>query len=312
MSRPAVGSWTPGSPPAYAALHRSGELKRRAEEAVAALAHCEACPRRCGANRLAGETGVCRIGRYARVSSYFPHHGEENCLSGWRGSGTIFFAQCNLRCVFCQNYDVSQQILPSETSPAELAGMMLELQALGCHNINLVTPSHVVAQWLEALPLAVEAGLRIPIVFNTSAYDSVATLRRLEGVVDIYLPDFKIWYPARAAKYLTAKDYPEVARQALCEMNRQVGGLMLDSNELATRGMLVRHLVMPAGLAGTELIMQFLAREVSPGTAVNVMAQYHPAGQVRAGGWKEIDRRILPNEYAQAVSAAEAGGLRLV
>lgn len=295
--------------PAYLALFRSGELQRRAKEAVAGLVHCAACPRDCKVDRLANKTAACKTGRYARVSSCFPHVGEEDCLRGWNGSGTIFFSWCNLRCVFCQNYSISQAGEGWETKPERLAGMMLELQETGCHNINFVTPEHVVPQVLEALVVAVEGGLRLPIVYNTSAYDSPESLHYLDGVVDIYMPDFKVWDPQIALKYLLAKDYPEAARRAIKEMHRQVGELKMDENGLAKRGVLVRHLVMPGGLAGTREVMEFLAREVSPHTYVNMMAQYHPAGRVRAEKFPEINRRIAAREFAEALEAARRTGL---
>ena len=290
--------------PAYLALYRNGELVRRSEAALAELAHCTLCPRACGANRAAGETGTCRIGRYTRVASHFPHHGEEDCLRGWNGSGTIFFAQCNLRCVFCQNYDISQSGCFPEASPHRLAEMMLALQAQGCHNINFVTPSHVVPHILESLTLAVQAGLHLPLVYNSSGYDSVETLRLLDGIVDIYMPDFKMWDEGHADKYLHARDYPAVGRVALREMHRQVGELKLDENGLAKRGVLFRHLVMPNNIAGTASIAAFLARELSPHTYLNLMAQYHPAGQVSRTTPGEIGRGITPGEYAEALAAA--------
>ncbi len=299
--------------PAYLTLYRRGELQRRAKEAVAGLAHCMVCPRACGVDRLAqtgtGKTAACKTGRYARVSSYFPHSGEEDCLRGWNGSGTIFFSMCNLRCVFCQNYDISQAGEGRETKPERLAAMMLELQAMGCHNINFVTPEHIVPQILEALVLAIEHGLHLPIVYNTSAYDSLESLRYMDGVVDIYMPDFKVWDSRVALKYLLAKDYPGAARRAIKEMHRQVGELKIDEHGLAKRGVLVRHLVMPGGLAGTREVMEFLAREVSPHTYVNIMAQYHPAGRVTAEKFAEIDRRITAKEFAESVEAAEEVGL---
>jgi putative pyruvate formate lyase activating enzyme len=295
--------------PAYLQLYRSGELQRRAQEAVASLSNCRACPRDCRADRLADKTAACKTGRYARVSSYFPHGGEEDCLRGWCGSGTIFFSWCNLRCQFCQNHDISQIGHGEETRPERLAEMMLELQALGCHNINFVTPEHVVPQILEALPIAIEGGLRLPIVYNTSAYDAPESLRHMDGVVDIYMPDFKIWDGRLALKYLLAKDYPEAARRAIKEMHRQVGELKMDEHGLAKRGVLLRHLVMPGGIAGTPAIMKFLAREVSPHTYVNIMAQYYPAGKVTAEKFGEINRRITRQEYAGAVAAAQEAGL---
>lgn len=295
--------------PAYLALHRSGELQRRAREAVAGLACCLVCPRHCRVNRLADETATCKTGRYARVASYFPHFGEEDCLRGWNGSGTIFFAWCNLRCVFCQNHTISQSAAGVEARPEHLAALMLKLQDMGCHNLNFVTPEHVVPQVLEALPLAIERGFRLPIVYNTSAYDSLESLRLLDGIVDIYMPDFKIWDARQALKYLLAKDYPEAARRAIKEMHRQVGELKLDEHGLAKRGVLVRHLVMPGNVAGTREIMRFLADEVSPHTYVNVMAQYYPENRVTRETFSEINRRLTPDEHAQAVDMARAAGL---
>jgi putative pyruvate formate lyase activating enzyme len=294
--------------PAYRKLPE-GELRRRAAQAVAGLADCRFCPRECGANRLEGGEGVCRTGRYAQVSSFFPHQGEEDCLRGRRGSGTVFFSGCNLRCVFCQNFDNSQGGRGAECDAARIAAMMLELQAAGCHNINWVTPEHVVPQVLEALALAAENGLRLPIVYNTSAYDSMQSLSLLDGVVDIYMPDLKIWNPPLARQYLLAADYPAVARQAIREMHRQVGELKMDEHGLARRGVLVRHLVMPGNAAGTPGIMRFLAEEVSPHTYVNIMAQYRPAGKVRAGRFDEINRPVSREEYARAFEAARAAGL---
>ena len=298
--------------PAYLALHRRGELKRRVEDAIESLAHCEVCPRDCGADRLAAEIGVCKTGRYARVSSYFPHFGEEDCLRGWRGSGTIFFSWCNLRCVFCQNYDISQDGRGIDVPPTRLAEMMLELQADGCHNINFVTPEHVVPQVLEGLVIAVEAGLRLPIVYNTSAYDSMHSLRLLDGIVDVYMPDFKFWDPQLARRYLKAKDYPDVARRVIQEMHRQVGPLTFDKQGLARRGVLVRHLIMPGFVEETKAILRFLAEKVSPDTYVNLMDQYYPAWQVNENKYREINRGITRNEYAEARQfAAEVGLWRL-
>ena len=241
--------------------------------------------------------------------SYFPHFGEEDCLRGWNGSGTIFFSMCNLRCVFCQNYDISQAGEGQITKPERLAAMMLELQAQGCHNINFVTPEHVVPQILEALPLAVAGGLRLPIVYNTSAYDSMDSLRFMNGIVDVYMPDFKFWDSRLALKYVLAKDYPDAAQRAIKEMHRQVGELKVDETGLAKRGVLVRHLVMPGGIAGTREIMEFLAREVSPHTYVNVMAQYYPAGRVSAEKFSEINRRLTRPELIEARQAAHEAGL---
>ncbi|MGH7411744.1 MAG: radical SAM protein [Candidatus Methylomirabilis sp.] len=296
--------------PAYLRSFESGELARRAEEAVASLEKCRVCPWHCEINRLADQTKVCKTGRYARVGSSFPHFGEEDCLRGWNGSGTIFFSWCNLRCVFCQNFDLSQQGEGREVRPEELAGMMLTLQAKGCHNINFVTPEHVVPQILEALPLAIQGGLRLPIVYNTSAYDSLESIRLMEGIVDVYMPDFKFWDPELAKRYVKAGDYPEAARAAIKEMHRQVGPLVFDTYGLAKRGLLVRHLVMPGGTAGTEAIMRFLAAEVSPDTYVNIMAQYYPAGKVNTESYPEINRMVTPREYQEAIRLAHEVGLR--
>src|SRR3990172_4189170 len=250
--------------PAYLKTFESGELARKAEEAVASLEKCRVCPWNCEIDRLADKTKVCRTGRYARVGSHFPHFGEEDCLRGWNGSGTIFFSWCNMRCVFCQNFDLSQQGEGREVRPEELARMMLALQAKGCHNINFVTPEHVVPQILEALPLAIQAGLRLPLVYNTSAYDSLESIQSMEGIVDIYMPDFKFWDPELGKRYVKARDYPEAARSAIKEMHRQVGPLVFDRHGLARRGVLVRHLVMPGGTGGTREGMRFLATEISP------------------------------------------------
>ena len=295
--------------PAYLQLYKSGELAHRVERALSDLADCTLCPRDCHVNRQANEFAVCRTGRYARVSSHFPHQGEEDCLRGWSGSGTIFFAWCNLRCVFCQNYDVSWQGEGSETRPEELAEMMLHLQALGCHNINFVTPEHVVPQILEALPLAIRGGLRLPLVYNTGAYDSLESIELMDGVVDIYMPDFKYWNSEMARRYLKAPNYPEAARRVIKAMHQQVGDLALDENGLALRGVLLRHLVMPGEIAGTREILDWVARELGPNTYVNVMLQYRPAGRVSQTEYVEINRRISGNEFKQALDAAHAVGL---
>ena len=257
--------------PAYMELFQSGELFRRSRQALRHLENCKVCPRDCEVNRLENEKAVCKTGRYATVGSYGPHFGEEDCLRGTRGSGTIFFSLCNLKCVFCQNYDISQDGEGIEVSPEDLVAMMLALQQRGCHNINFVTPEHVVPQILESLPLAVQMGLRLPLVYNTGAYDSLDSLRLMDGIVDIYMPDFKYWDNDRSQKYLKAKDYPETARTVIREMHRQVGDLVLDENGLAKRGVLVRHLVMPDNVEDTENIMAYLAEEISRDTYINIM-----------------------------------------
>jgi putative pyruvate formate lyase activating enzyme len=294
--------------PAYLRLGVEA-IERRAAEAVAALGSCQVCPRNCRVDRLHDRKAVCRSGRHALVASHFPHFGEEDCLRGWNGSGTIFFSWCNLRCVFCQNADVSQAGEGQVVSPERLAAMMLELQARGCHNINFVTPEHVVPQVLEALPLAIRGGLRLPIVYNTSAYDSLESLRWMDGIVDIYMPDFKVWDRDVAKRYLKAPDYPEAARAAIREMHRQVGPLAMDEQGLAQRGVLVRHLVMPGMLEETRQIMTWLARELGPDTYVNVMGQYYPAGAVSAEKYPEINRKLLRGELEEAVRLAREAGL---
>lgn len=295
--------------PAYMALYRSGELQRRVEVALERLTDCEFCPRTCGTNRVVGSVGVCKTGRYARVSSAFPHMGEESCLRGWNGSGTIFFEHCNLRCVFCQNYDISHFSSGSEISPQELADVMLKLQVVGCHNINFVTPQHVVPQILEALLIAVEYGLHLPLIYNTSAYDSLESLALLDGVIDIYMPDFKFWSKDLAQRYFKAMDYPEVARANLHEMQRQVGELKCDERGLAKRGILIRHLVMPGCVEDTAAIMHFLAEKVSPDTYVNIMPQYRPSGKVNNIHFPEMNRYITNSEYHAALQTALTAGL---
>ncbi|HVO36054.1 MAG TPA: hypothetical protein VMT21_10835, partial [Gemmatimonadales bacterium] len=259
--------------PAYLNLPR-GELRDRARRAVEGLAACRACPRDCGVNRLADKWSACKTGRYAVVTSCFPHFGEENCLRGSRGSGTIFFGHCNLRCVFCQNFDISQGLGPGPAArsapPEALALMMLQLQQAGCHNINFVTPEHVVPQVLEGLAVAVAGGLRLPIVYNTGSYDSLESLALLDGVVDIYMPDFKCWSREESRLYLMAEDYPDAARAAIAEMHRQVGPLVMDDDGVAVRGVLLRHLVMPGCLDETRAILDWIATELGRDTYVNL------------------------------------------
>lgn len=300
--------------PAYLAMdHR--ELADRVAAARTELADCCTCPRNCHVNRLNDERRVCRTGRYAIVSSAFPHFGEEACLSGRFGSGTIFFGLCNLRCVFCQNQDISQHHSGRECTAGEIARLALKLQAQGCHNINLVTPEHNVPQVIEAIADAASGGLRLPIVYNTSAYDSVSALRLLDGLIDIYMPDFKFWDRESARRLLKARDYPQRAREAILEMHRQVGPLKFGPDGIARRGILLRHLVMPARDSEAAAIFHWLADEVSPDTYINIMAQYRPAYQVgeckRDGTPKYADiRRIpLPEEIQQAHASARRAGL---
>ena len=269
---------------------------------------CRVCPRSCGVNRNQGEHGVCGTGVKAMVSSYNAHFGEEDPLVGRHGSGTIFFTNCNLLCLFCQNYDISHQRAGREVGPDILAGLMINLAEQGCHNINFVTPSHVVPQILEALPIAVRAGLSRPLVYNSGGYDAVETLKLLDGVVDIYMPDFKFWDNGAAKKYCGVDDYRERAVEAVKEMHRQVGDLILDDDGVAVRGLLVRHLVMPEGLAGTGEVTGFLAREISPDTYINVMGQYRPCG--RAHEYPELSNPLSGAELRAAKETARLQGLR--
>jgi len=258
-------------------------------------------------SRDADEKGACRTGREAVVSSFSPHFGEEDPLVGTGGSGTIFFTHCNLQCLFCQNYEISHLGEGKEVSSDRLAEMMLRLQGEGCHNINFVSPSHVVPQILAALPRAVEGGLRVPLVYNSGGYDSVETLRLLEGIFDIYMPDLKFMDGEVSRRYCRAADYPEKARAAIREMHRQTGDLVLGPGSVAERGLLVRHLVLPGGLAGTREAMRFLAREISPDTYVNIMDQYRPCGEAR--GHPPLNRRISAEEYEEALAMAREEGI---
>ena len=268
--------YSPGVEPAYLALCRSGELHRRALQAEARLGRCSLCPRACRVDRLAGEQGRCRIGRLAKVASAGPHFGEETPLVGRGGSGTIFFSGCNLACLFCQNFDISHFDHGSEMEAAELARVMLDLQDAGSENINLVSPSHVIPQILAALAIAAGDGLRLPLVYNTGGYDAVDSLRLLDGIVDIYMPDMKYGDDQVGLKLSGVPDYASRNREALLEMHRQVGDLTLDERRIARRGLLVRHLVLPAGLAGTDVVAHFIAQQLSLDTYVNIMGQYRP------------------------------------
>lgn len=296
--------------PSYIETHRRGEITARIAAAEALLAPCTLCPHRCRIDRRAGENGICETFASAEVASAGPHFGEESPLVGSGGSGTIFFSSCNLRCVFCQNFDISQQSRGRVMGAEALGRRMLDLQRRGCHNINLVTPSHQVPAILGGLACAVDAGLRLPLVYNTSGYDSVPTLRLLDGIVDIYMPDLKTLDPRSAELYLRAADYPEVAKAALKEMHRQVGDLELDDRGVARRGILLRHLVMPKGLASTRQALTFLRDEISPNTYVNIMAQWHPAGEANA--YPDIDAPLGRGDYQEALAiAAEVGMKRL-
>jgi putative pyruvate formate lyase activating enzyme len=292
--------------PAYLKLHRLGELKQRAQDAYARLHECDFCGRECSADRYQ-KPGACHTGVRAVVSSFGPHLGEEDPLRGYRGSGTIFFAWCNLNCQYCQNYDISQLGHGREVEPEELAEMMLSLQAQGCHNVNLVSPTHVVPQILAAVLIAAQAGLRLPLVYNTGGYDSLAALKLLDGIVDIYMPDMKYAHEQAAHKYSKVKNYPAVNQAAIKEMHRQVGDLTLDEDGIALRGLLVRHLVLPGGLAGTTEIAQFLVKEVSSDTYINVMDQYRPC--YKAAELPPLNRPVTRAEYEQALQQAREAGL---
>jgi putative pyruvate formate lyase activating enzyme len=294
--------------PAYVRLLHSGELQARAALAHAGLAECRLCAWECRTNRLAGKTGACKTGTLAEVSSYGPHPGEERPLSGWNGSGTVFFARCNMRCQYCQNAEISQVRPGKPTSPEALASILLELQEMGCHNINFVTPSHVVAQILAAVLIAAQQGLRLPLVYNTGGYDALDSLRLLDGVIDIYMPDMKYSSAAIAKVYSKIPHYPQVNQAAVREMHRQVGDLVLDENGIARRGLLVRHLVLPHDLAGSAETLRFLAQEISPNTYLNLMDQYRPAFNARQ--FPKLRRPITRQEYAHALALAESGGLR--
>ena len=294
--------------PGYIQLYKEGQLGQRVQKAVELLGECRLCPRQCEVDRLQGEEGVCRTGRKAMVASFHAHHGEEAPLVGRFGSGTIFFSSCNLLCSFCQNYEISHQCEGEEIEAKDLAAIMMELQQRGCHNVNLVTPTHVVPQILEAVLLAAEHGLSIPIIYNSGGYDKVQTLELLRGIVDIYMPDFKFWDARWAKRYCNAPDYRQIAVSALKEMHAQVGDLILDNQGIAERGLLVRHLVMPHGVSGTKGVMEFLAKEVSPHTYVNVMDQYRPCGTAYQDEY--INRRISGKEYSEALAWAQNAGLK--
>jgi len=294
--------------PSYLSLLETGELRKRAERVEGLLRSCRLCPRLCGIDRTSGETGFCRTGRLARVASYGPHFGEEAPLVGTNGSGTIFFSSCNLLCSFCQNHEISHLCEGEDVDARTLAAMMMDLAERGCHNINLVSPSHVVGQILEAVSIAAASGLDVPIVYNSGGYDSLEALALLEDVVDIYMPDFKFWDEEPARRFCAARNYRNAACTAVIEMHRQVGDLVMDEKGIALRGLLVRHLVMPGGLAGTPGVMGFLAENVSRDTYVNVMDQYHPC--FRAGQDPLINRRVTRAEYTDAVEAALSAGLK--
>lgn len=292
--------------PACIQTVKDGLLLKKIHTARTILTNCVLCPRKCNVNRIAEDKGICKTGQFAVVSSIHPHFGEEAPLVGTNGSGTIFFTHCNLMCNFCQNYDISHQGLGREVTDEELADMMITLQVQGCHNINFVTPSHVVPQILSALEVAINKGLMIPLVYNSGGYDDVKTLQLLDGVIDIYMPDFKFWDSPIADATCSAANYPEIARNALAEMHRQVGDLVIDASGVAQKGLLVRHLVLPDNLAGTRSIMKFLHDTISPNTYVNIMSQYRPCG--RAHEVEGLSRPLSAEEFRAARKMAKEEG----
>ena len=294
--------------PSYVNLLKQDKFEKRIKLANDHLHSCDVCPLQCGMDRLSGELGICKTGKSAQISSYGPHPGEERPLSGWRGSGTIFFSRCNLRCVYCQNADISQMGSGREVDAETLGSIMLELQKMGCHNINLVSPSHVIPQILAAVKVAGENGLQIPLVYNTGGYDSLEMLKLLDGVVDIFMPDIKYGNKGIARKYSLVQHYPEINQKAVLEMHRQVGDLQLDQRGIAQRGLLIRHLVLPNDLASSAVVLRFIAEKISKNTYVNIMDQYHPA--YRAREFPDLNRRIMPEEYHQVLEMAKDFGLK--
>jgi len=287
----------------YIELARTGKLAKKLESLTEILRECRLCPRECGVNRLEGQLGYCQAGADLMVSSAFPHFGEEPPLVGQHGSGTIFLTHCNLRCIFCQNYDISHLGRGEPIAPSDMARTMVRLQEMGCHNINFVTPTHYAAQIVAALPLGIEMGLRLPIVYNCSGYESLEILQLLDGIVDIYMPDAKFMEAQDARQFCNAPDYPEVLRVVLIEMHRQVGDLTLNSKGVAERGLLIRHLVMPGGVASSESVLKFIAEEISVHSYVNIMNQYRP--EYRAGEHQQINRRTNYKEYLEAIQIAK-------
>ena len=298
-----------GFEPAYLKLHNTGELKKRAKELWAIMEKCELCPRRCGVNRHKGRSGVCRTpGKTLVISASHPHFGEERPLVGKGGSGTIFLTHCNLRCVFCQNWEIAKLGMGSESNIDDFASMMLKLQEIGCHNINLVTPTHYSAHILKAIDIAAERGLRLPIVYNTSGWERLEILKLLDGIVDIYLPDFKYWDSDMSAKYSSgAESYPEITSKAILEMHRQVGVARPAKDGIMRRGLMIRHLVMPNNTGGSENVMEWIAGNLPKDTYVNIMVQYNPV--FKAYDYPELSRRITKEEYIKVVNKAKDLGL---
>jgi len=296
--------------PRYVRTKHQGRLVEKINLASALLSPCTLCPRQCRKDRAKGEKGYCSTGEKAALSSWAPHFGEEPPLVGNKGSGTIFFSHCNLKCIFCQNYDISIKGAGQEVDEGQIADIMLSLQNMGCHNINLVTPSHVVPQILKALDIAVDHGLNIPLVYNCSGYESIDTLCILKDVIDIYLPDFKFWGPGSSRIACNAGDYPEIAKKAVREMHDQVGDLKVDAAGIACSGLLVRHLVMPGSLDETFSILKFLTQEISPNIHVNLMSQYRPMGH--AFKVKEFSRLLTPEEFRKARQMARELNLKII
>lgn len=293
--------------PSYLKLYKSGELNAIIDRTFGLLQSCVICPRKCKVNRLKNEQGFCKTGPRAKVCSFMPHHGEEPPISGYNGSGTIFFSHCNMACVYCQNFEFSQMEEGREVEAEELAGFMLQLQNLNCHNINLVTPTHVMPQILQAFKLAVSQGLKLPIVYNTGGYELKGILKLLEGIVDIYLPDMRYADNAMAAKYSNAPEYPKYNQEALREMQRQVGVAQIDEAGIIKKGVIIRHLVMPNNIAGTDKIMRFISEELSKDTYISLMSQYYPC--FKAEEFPELSRRITTKEYEEAQNSMERYGL---
>lgn len=294
--------------PSYLRLHFSGELKERGNELWERMRNCKLCPRKSAVNRFSGSEGSCKASSKLRISSFFPHFGEERPLSGRNGSGTIFFSHCGLRCVYCQNWEISIGGQGINRTIEELAGMMLQLQKRGCHNINVVTPTHYIPHIIQALDTAASKGLRIPLVYNTGGYEDPEIIEKLDGIVDIYLPDFKYWESEIAGKYSSgAENYPLYAKEALIEMNRQVGTVVLDGEGIMQRGLMIRHLVLPNNISGTDKVLKWIAGNLPRETYVNLMAQYAP--HHRANEFPELNRRLFREEYDQAVKWAREAGL---
>lgn len=289
--------------PSYISLYERGELQKRVELLKSILKECRLCPRECRVDRLSGEVGYCKAPSELVVSSAFPHFGEEPPLVGYHGSGTIFLTHCSLRCIFCQNHDISHEGMGERITATQMARAMRRLQEIGCHNINFVTPTHYTPQIVASLPEAIEMGLKLPIVYNCSGYESIEVIQLLEGIVDIYMPDAKYMDERHSQRYSNAPDYPEVLKKVLREMHRQVGDLKINSAGIAERGLLIRHLVMPNGVASSEGVLKFIAEEISVHSYVNIMAQYRP--EYRAFDYPEIGRRITQKEFSEAIQIAK-------